>query len=843
MAQDPKELKEILKLSQSIGKAYSDLADISDKRNKKLKEEADIQKSIVSNAKDEASARKAILKLQERAIANANKKYGVNSSIGKQLQATNIAAQKTLGVEVKRQQVLGRVNSITESIGNGIEKGLDSLESGISEIPVLGKYFNKLIPFDTWKSAIPRLGKAFKGGFKGAFSSANIASKGFVKSFGGGLKSGFSGMAKAASRLGPALMGPQAIVAAIVATLALGVIAFYRIEKAARAFRDETGLLNSQTQQMSGNINQVYMETVGLGASMEDVAQAAAAFTNEFGGIEQPAENTIKSMVVLNKNFGVAIQDSAKVNKIFQNMAGVSEEVAQRQSEIVVELSRQAGVAPRQVMADIAESADEAGGFFRGNTQEMIRQSVAARAMGSSLKEVANVSRQLLDYQSSIESEMEASAILGTNLNFSQSRYLAATGDVVGAQQNMVKQLRNRVDLENASVFEREAIAKATGMEYNQLLNLSRIQERFGDLKTEQMAAAQSLLKQGKDLSKLTSDDLAAETKRLANQEEMQGKLESMGNRLGAIGAQLLQAFLPIGEVLVSGLEGAVSIISGIAKMIKVVVYPVIKGIGFLMETAFAPINWAITSMNKLIDFIKKYSDYVAVGATAFGTIVAYQERAKILQAAQLVQEQSLNAVKFIGIQFSKEGYLYKMYEAAQTKLSAGYQVVLNGYQAVANNIKKKGLLSAIAEMAMKAFSSLSAIPFIGPILGAAAAVSAFALGKSYMSQAGDMYSPADGRTQVSTKEGGLFELSPNDDFIAAPGIASPVESKTSQTLGQQPTSIPNISMDGVIKELKELKAAFLVNKDVYIDNERMTSKISRTQEKMITNQFGLMGT
>ena len=49
--------------------------------------------------------------------------------------------------------------------------------------------------------------------------------------------------------------------------------------------------------------------------------------------------------------------------------------------------------------------------------------------------------------------------------------------------------------------------------------------------------------------------------------------------------------------------------------------------------------------------------------------------------------------------------------------------------------------------------------------------------------------------------------------------------------------------MDGVINELRELKAAFLANKDVYIDNERMTSKISRTQEKMITNQFGLMGT
>jgi hypothetical protein len=37
---------------------------------------------------------------------------------------------------------------------------------------------------------------------------------------------------------------------------------------------------------------------------------------------------------------------------------------------------------------------------------------------------------------------------------------------------------------------------------------------------------------------------------------------------------------------------------------------------------------------------------------------------------------------------------------------------------------------------------------------------------------AGDINSPADGKTQISTKEGGLFELSPNDDLIAAPGAA-----------------------------------------------------------------------
>ena len=33
--------------------------------------------------------------------------------------------------------------------------------------------------------------------------------------------------------------------------------------------------------------------------------------------------------------------------------------------------------------------------------------------------------------------------------------------------------------------------------------------------------------------------------------------------------------------------------------------------------------------------------------------------------------------------------------------------------------------------------------------------------------------SPAKGKTVVSTKEGGLFELSPNDDLVAAPGAAN----------------------------------------------------------------------
>jgi len=62
--------------------------------------------------------------------------------------------------------------------------------------------------------------------------------------------------------------------------------------------------------------------------------------------------------------------------------------------------------------------------------------------------------------------------------------------------------------------------------------------------------------------------------------------------------------------------------------------------------------------------------------------------------------------------------------------------------------------------------------PVVGPVLGAIAAAAIIGKGFGAISKAGDMISPAKGKTQVSTKEGGLFEMSKNDDLVAGPGIA-----------------------------------------------------------------------
>ena len=106
------------------------------------------------------------------------------------------------------------------------------------------------------------------------------------------------------------------------------------------------------------------------------------------------------------------------------------------------------------------------------------------------------------------------------------------------------------------------------------------------------------------------------------------------------------------------------------------------------------------------------------------------------------------------------------------------------------------GILKGIAGVAILlagylAYGALAWIPVVGPILGLAASATVITAGFSALSskpkQAGDMYS-ANGKTLVSPAEGGLFELSNNDEFAAAPGLGAMIANNNNNNNSNPPT-------------------------------------------------------
>ena len=87
----------------------------------------------------------------------------------------------------------------------------------------------------------------------------------------------------------------------------------------------------------------------------------------------------------------------------------------------------------------------------------------------------------------------------------------------------------------------------------------------------------------------------------------------------------------------------------------------------------------------------------------------------------------------------------------------------------------------------------------------------------------GDMISTADGKTQVSPKEGGLFELSKNDDLLAGPGLADKVK-------GDGEINGGSIDITPMVTAINEVKAAVkeLMNRPVliYLDSKQIGSSL-----------------
>jgi len=124
-----------------------------------------------------------------------------------------------------------------------------------------------------------------------------------------------------------------------------------------------------------------------------------------------------------------------------------------------------------------------------------------------------------------------------------------------------------------------------------------------------------------------------------------------------------------------------------------------------------------------------------------------------------------------------------------------------------------KGLVGlAIVWAAYLTFSAVSAAlaaTIVGglaaPIVGGIAAALVLSAGFGALSKVGDLASPADGKTQVSTKEGGLFELSPNDDIVAAPGLLSGggMKSSAQSVQGDINVVFPKEAVNSIISGIK----------------------------------------
>jgi len=148
---------------------------------------------------------------------------------------------------------------------------------------------------------------------------------------------------------------------------------------------------------------------------------------------------------------------------------------------------------------------------------------------------------------------------------------------------------------------------------------------------------------------------------------------------------------------------------------------------------------------------------------------------------------------------------------------------------------KKQEAMATGVTTALEAGNSAAKVPVVGPILAAAAILSILGIVGVAIAKIGDGAFPANGKSMVSTREGGLYETSKNDDIAVGPGIINKLNSQSQPLVVNQPSPIqqaPQIDYDKMAQAMSRVKV------QTNLDGVRISSELQKAPMGMATRKI-----
>jgi hypothetical protein len=141
---------------------------------------------------------------------------------------------------------------------------------------------------------------------------------------------------------------------------------------------------------------------------------------------------------------------------------------------------------------------------YANDPEQIARAVVQANKLGMSLEETRKIASSLLNFEQSIEGELESELLLGRQFNFEKARELALMGKSAEAAGELLGQIGGINELEKMNVIQRERVAAAIGLSSDELSKAAREQEVLNKLGDQNRAALEErykLLKESNDLA------------------------------------------------------------------------------------------------------------------------------------------------------------------------------------------------------------------------------------------------------------------------------------------------------------------------------------------------------
>ena len=218
--------------------------------------------------------------------------------------------------------------------------------------------------------------------------------------------------------------------------------------------------------------------TTALAFFDDNAVANAKELASQFGGINNVSGQLQASTSLISVNMGISGVEAAGLIGSFARLNGNSQETALNLTKASQEFAAQNGLIPGALMEDLAANTEAFALFGKEGGKNMIQAAGAAAKMGVSLKTMTGLADNLLDFENSINAEMELGAMLGKDINLDRARGLAFAGDLAGATQETLNALGGVDAFNKMDYFQKKKTAELMGTSVEELQKMVTNQEQ-----------------------------------------------------------------------------------------------------------------------------------------------------------------------------------------------------------------------------------------------------------------------------------------------------------------------------------------------------------------------------
>tara|TARA_R110002126_G_scaffold46908_2_gene131676 strand:- start:904 stop:2682 length:1779 start_codon:yes stop_codon:yes gene_type:complete len=257
---------------------------------------------------------------------------------------------------------------------------------------------------------------------------------------------------------------------------------FTKFNALTRQIGEEFGAIGMQNERFKRAALETNVEAAKIGKNMKDVLSVTKSLTKEFGFSRDEALNVSNQIIDTSLALGLSSEEGTKLIGSLVQISGLSFETANNFAKQTSLLAQAEGAAPNAVIRDIAESSEMIAKFTGMTPDNLAKAAIQANKLGLTLKDIGSTAEGLLSFQDSLNKEIEASILLGRDVNLTKARQLALDNNLEGLAVEITKQVGSESEFNALNLFQRKALAESLSMSVEQLAKVVNNQNKIKTL-------------------------------------------------------------------------------------------------------------------------------------------------------------------------------------------------------------------------------------------------------------------------------------------------------------------------------------------------------------------------